>query len=719
MKNNLLILCCLSISIGYSQSALERNRPTKISFDLALKMQNTAIQNQTVAVLIKGDVAHIKHLVETNGGHFKFSSGDIASVMVPVSAISNLLNDDKIVRIEQGSQKLKALNDTMLVNNNVVPVHDGMSPLPQGYDGSGVVIGFIDTGIDYTHPDFRDSLGNTRVKFIWDHILPNAANTPQPYNYGQEFTESDINAELQGGPVTGHVDATAHGTHVTGIAVGNGLALNKFKGVAPKSDIIAVEVNFNLNDDVFLSTVADAVNYIYEKADLLGKPCVINISAGTYFGSHDGKDLSTQLMDNLITAQNGRSLVCAAGNIGGFPFHVQSNSVAGDTTFTWNAGDYFELWADTANFNQVRFSIGADQTTPVYNLRGQLSYRGIAQHLNLLKRDTVYNSNGNRLGVIMSYGELIGDSYLLQFVITEDSAYNWRYSTTGNGKYDASSWAWIAPATLPSDTIYTAMAKYVPADLNQNICSAFQCSDKVITVGQYVNRNNYLDVNNNPVTFPWTVGTLSSISSWGPTRDGRIKPDITATGDITLSCLKLSSAAWFIANQPTKVAQGGMHIRDGGTSSASPVVAGIAALYLQKNPTASWLDIKNHIVLCAKQDTFTGNVLPNNKWGNGKVDAFAALVGCSFVGMEQKEIKNDLYCYPNPFSESTAIYFTERKLDAKLTITDAMGRVVKQQIIPANTKEIRLTNLQLNKGVYYYSITNDNGEAVAKKMVVM
>lgn len=719
MKNTLFILCCLSLSFAYSQSTDKQHKQSKISFDLAMKMQHTAYQNREIAVLIKGDVEHIRETVTGQGGHFKFSAGDIASVTVPVSAMEILIKDDKIVRIEQGTQKMKALNDSMLLNNNVLPVHDGMSPLPQGYDGSGVVIGFIDTGIDYSHPDFRDSMGNTRVKFIWDHILPNAANTPQPYNYGQEFTEADINAELQGGAVTGHLDATAHGTHVAGIGAGNGLALNKFKGVAPKADIIAVEVDFNLNDDVFLSTVADAVNYIYDKADLLGKPCVINISAGTYFGSHDGKDLSTQLMDNLITAQNGRSLVCAAGNIGGFPFHVQSNSVAGDTTFTWNAGDYFELWADTADFNQVRFSIGADQTTPVYDFRGQLTYRGIAQHLNVLKYDTVFNSMGNRLGVMMSYGELIGDSYLLQFIISEDSAYNWRFSTTGNGKYDASSWAWIAPATIPPDTIYPAMAKYVPADLNQNICSAFQCSDKVITVGQYVNRISYTDYNGNPVTFPWTVGALSNISSWGPTRDGRIKPDITATGDITLSALKLSSAAWFIANQPYKVAQGGMHIRDGGTSSASPVVAGIAALYLQKNPTASWLDIKNHIVLCAKQDTFTGNVLPNNRWGNGKADAFAAVVGCSFVGMEQKEIKNDLYCYPNPFSQSTTIYFTERKRDAKLTITDAMGRTVNQLMIPSGTKEFHLTNLHLNKGLYYYSITNDDGEALGKKMVVM
>lgn len=719
MKNKLLLLFCFCISMGYSQSNEDQFKQTKLSFDLAFKMQKAEYKNSSVAVLIKGDVNHIRQAVETHGGHFKFSSGDIASVTMPVSSLKYLMTDEKITRMEQGSKKLEVLNDSMLVNNNVVNVHNGMAPLPQGYDGSGVVMGFIDSGIDYTHPDFRDSLGNTRVKFVWDHLLPNASNTPIPYNYGQEFTDADIDAELQGGAVTGHVDAIAHGTHVAGIGTSNGRAINNFKGVAPMSDIIAVAINFSLQDDQFLSTIADAVSYIYDKADQLGKPCVINISAGTYFGSHDAQDLSTQLIESLVTAQNGRSLVCAAGNIGGYPFHVQSNSVAGDTTFTWNGGDYMELWADTANFCQVQFSIGADKVTPYYEFRGELTYSTMAQHLNVLRYDTLYNTLGNRLGIILSYGERVGTSYILQFQIAEDSAFNWRFSTTGNGRYDAYSWAWIPQNLIPTDSVFPAIAKYVLPDVNQTICSGFQCSDKTITVGQYVNRNNYVDVNGNTQTFPTIVGALANSSSWGPTRDGRTKPDITATGEVTLSALKLSSAAWFIANQPFKVAQGGMHIRDGGTSSASPVVAGIAALYLQKNPNASWLDIKNHIVNCAKHDTFTGTNLPDNSWGNGKADAFATVVGCSFVGLDKKEIKNDLNCYPNPFTESTTIYFGEKQNETKLTIADAMGKTAKQFVIPSNTKQILLTNLNLNKGIYYYWITGEDGGVVGKKMVVM
>jgi subtilisin family serine protease len=127
---------------------------------------------------------------------------------------------------------------------------------------------------------------------------PNAGNTPALYGYGQEFSKASIDA----GNASTHVDATAHGTHVAGIATANGDSLAPFKGAAPKSDIIAVSLDFNQSDDSWLSTIADAVDYIFHKADSLNKPCVINISAGTYIGSHDGLDLQAQAIDNLVKA---------------------------------------------------------------------------------------------------------------------------------------------------------------------------------------------------------------------------------------------------------------------------------------------------------------------------------------------------------------------------------------------------------------------------------
>lgn len=163
--------------------------------------------------------------------------------------------------MEEGVMNLQPMNDKMRINNNVNAVHGGLAPLNTAYKGKNVVMGVIDTGIDITHPDFKDSLGNTRILWIWDHTLAAAGNTPQPYNYGQEFSAADIN----GGLASATDDIGAHGTHVTGIASSSGGTDTAFTGVAPEADIISVKLNFNLSDNAWLTSIADAVNYIFKK----------------------------------------------------------------------------------------------------------------------------------------------------------------------------------------------------------------------------------------------------------------------------------------------------------------------------------------------------------------------------------------------------------------------------------------------------------------------
>src|SRR5690606_23855777 len=126
-------------------------------------------------------------------------------------------------------------------------------------------------------------------------------------------------------------------------------------------------------------------------------------------------------------------------------------------------------------------------------------------------------------------------------------------------------------------------------------------------------------------------GDISTNSSKGPTRDGRQKPDVAASGDITMSPAPLNILATLTANEPFKVAEGCMHIRGGGTSIASPVVAGTVALYLQKCPNAPHSEVMAAITGTARSDPFTGGV-PNNHWGHGKIDAFAALVTSNVDG---------------------------------------------------------------------------------------
>jgi len=162
-------------------------------------------------------------------------------------------------------------------------------------------------------------------------------------------------------------------------------------------------------------------------------------------------------------------------------------------------------------------------------------------------------------------------------------------------------------------------------DAEKRVVDSWACSDKVITVGNYRNQISYTDFTNTLQTFTGTPGELVTTSSGGPTRDQRLKPDIASTGDITLSSAPFEWLNLLITNDPAKVDQGGFHIRSGGTSIASPVVAGTVALLFERCPNATWFDAKEAIIAAARNDNFTGTT-PNNLWGHGKLDAFSALL---------------------------------------------------------------------------------------------
>lgn len=686
---------------------------SKMNFNLAQKVSTSSTP---IDVLVQGNIPTIQQLTETVGGTFKYAAGNIASIKIPASALANFANNKAVQRLEAYPQRNKPMNDTMLINNNVIPVHNGTAPLTQAYDGSGIVIGFIDTGIDFTHPDFQDSTNHSRIKFLWDQTLPTASNTPS-YGYGQEWT----NTQIDSGFAAAHNDLnySGHGTHVAGVAAGNGLATGNYKGVAPKSDIIMVALDFSSSST---SLITDAVDYIYSKAQLLGKPCVINASVGDYYGSHDGTDLQAQLIKNEIIAQPGRAFVSAAGNGGGYPFHV-GYTVNSDTNFTWFSNSpqiYIPMYADTADMDSLEFAIGADEMSPIHSFRGRTNFSKINNHtLGVIEYDTIYNGS-NRIATLMTYADLVAGVYSMEFIITPDSTnYNFRLMTTGNGKFDC--WTFDTylgtmptTATLPDSIFYKA------PDTDETIVSSFNCLDNVISVGNYMNRAMYIDYTGTPyINNGNPPGQLSTSSSHGPTRDGRIKPDICSPGDMTVAAVVLSLVPSIVSGFPDALAQGGFHIRDGGTSHAAPSVAGIAALYLQKDPTATSLQILNDIICSAKEDTLTGHSLPNNQWGYGKANAFGALVGCLPTGINQTVMNTSINIYPNPTANGSitiAISTTDDKSKLVLKIVNTLGELVKETALSANQTRVEL---QLSNGLYFCTVLKDGKPINSQKLVVM
>lgn len=642
MKNLLLKLFLPTILFGlfFQLNAQERS---KYGFEL-IEFLKTVDENEMVPLLIEGKNLNLDELVQQFNGNTRLQIGKLYAIEIPAKHVKVFSNNEAVLSIQFSTANGQAFSDTMLVNLNMDSVIQQSAPLRTNYTGKGVVLGVIDSGIELEHGDFKDSTGKTRIKYIWDQKAAyQPARQAKNYTYGVEWTASDIDGNLS----THDDDAQqfGHGSNVTGVAASNGLATGNFRGVAPEVNIISVATDFYKPN--WLQTVVEAVDYIFSKADSLGMPCVINASIGTYEGSHDGKDIAARMIDSLIKQKSGRAFVCAAGNAGNFPYHLQ-HTPNNDTVFTWfesnpfkwsgYGGLYFEFWADTADFDQMQFSIGADRSSGgTYEFRGRTAFDSIQNRLNVIYNDSILNPQGLRLAAVKTYAELSEGRYKVEVAIInpDSSSYLFRLETKGTGKLDLwSSYSLFRHAkmrrlNLPSPAQFPMILNYKKPDTLLSIASSFTSLPSAITVGNYVNRSSYIDVSNTLITVAVTPGEISINSSLGPNRNGIQKPTISSAGDYMFAAGRLATIKDAIQSNPSKVSADSLHFRNGGTSMASPTIAGMIALYFEQCPEATIQQVKTDLIATAKSDQFTPS-LPNDKWGYGKADAFQFLKGKVF-----------------------------------------------------------------------------------------
>ncbi len=735
MLNFRVFLCrlfAMMIAISTMQGQDPRN-PFGGKFNLELQAAlRQGDPDRMIDLFVRGDVANIASAVRIMGGHVKASKSNLVSVSIPASAIAEFADQTYVDFIEYTRSKPQLLNDVMIQNNNVFPVHAGVAPLPQAYLGEDVIIGLIDTGIELDHPDFQNSDGSTRVIALWDQTQAenDPFRVPQPYGYGQEWTAEDIDANIDG-----HDDQAAfygHGSTVAGVAAGNAGATGQFVGVAPKADIVVV--SSDMDRENWAASVADAVGFIFSRAEAVGKPAVVNISLGDYFGSHDALDGASLFIDSLIDAAPGRVMVAAAGNSGNFvPYHLAYDVPQTDTAFTWmryhpnsllgEGAVFFELWADTVDFAQTLFTIGADLSVPNYEFRGYVPWRTAAENKGKTLTDTLL-WNGNILGIVETWCAKRGDQYQVQIAVRQpfSSQYRWRFATTGGGRFDI--WSHgpfgtsvIEYAQLPDFGQYPPMAKYRFPDKKSSLVDGWACSEKVITVGNYINRDHFINYLGEITTYPEEPGAISVNSSIGPTRDLRQKPDVAASGDVTLSAGRIATLNSFINTSPTKVAEDGWHYVNGGTSIASPVVAGIAALYLSRDPQANWEEVKDAIVGNALADPFTGN-LPNDFFGYGKVDAFATLT-VPFVTSTHNVETTGIPVFPNPTTKTLYIPGDTRGIRT-VEVYDLSGRITSvdhRRTRPGEVREVDVADY--SPGVYLLKTSYEDGSQGYAKFAVV
>ncbi|MCG8474768.1 MAG: S8 family serine peptidase [Cytophagales bacterium] len=236
--------------------------------------------------------------------------GAFRSVRFPAHRLREILQSDW-VRYLDVDFPIKPKLDRVREAVRVTQVHEGTG-LSRSYKGEGVVVGVVDFGFDLTHPAFQDQEGNLRIKRVWDQSSTSGM-PPVGYEYGEELSNAE---QILGKRYTSAV--TTHGTHVAGIAAGSGRGLSEYEGVAPMADLVLVQLHGGI------SSVAEAVSYIFSYAESVQKPAVVNLSLGTHIGPHDGMSMLDQVFDDL--AGMGKIIIGAVGNEGDVPLHLQYDS---------------------------------------------------------------------------------------------------------------------------------------------------------------------------------------------------------------------------------------------------------------------------------------------------------------------------------------------------------------------------------------------------------
>ena len=254
-------------------------------------------------------------------------SSNLLTAMIPVNRFAELAESGICATIDIG-EKQHLMMDNVRTNLGIDQIHAGMS-LPQGYDGSGVVVGIIDIGFEFCHPSFYDATGTTlRVKRVWNQ-KDSSGTAPGGYSYGSEYTNE---AQM----LAAKTDDTTqlHGTHVAGIAAGCGAPSGDgtaYKGIAPGADIVLVPVILEA------SNIIDAINYIHSYAQSVGKPCVINMSLGDIIGPHDGTGIDDRFVSTLAAQYpDSLVLVSSAGNNGKDKVHLMKLFSQEDTSLVTN-----------------------------------------------------------------------------------------------------------------------------------------------------------------------------------------------------------------------------------------------------------------------------------------------------------------------------------------------------------------------------------------------
>ena len=663
-----------------------------------------------------------KKNVESLGVKLNTEAGNFFTALIPINTIESLFEVEGIVSVDI-AEKVHTTMDNARTVTNVNQVHAGTG-LPQAYTGNGVIVGVIDIGFDYTHPNFRNlNTQQTKISKVWEQ----SGITTAPAPYGTEYVgQTAILNRMRD-----LVDET-HGTHVAGIAAGSGGILNSLnKGVAYDSEIVLVSTNMSNVG------IINGIQYIFNHAINNNKPAVANMSLGSHIGPHDGTS-SFDSMSSTLTG-NGRILVGSAGNEGsdllhlGKTFSVNSNTLLSFVKFypslSTNGTSKIDIWGEVGK----NFSVAVN----IYNINNN-TYEDFTPYIN--------TSSGTNTSTSANYNlydddPIIPDLCNVQVSFESSNSQNSKphvflninnTSQDDNYKYivleiisnDGHVNSWCANCTF-NNLSFTSPVQN--GDTSMTVGEIGGTGNSIISVGAFNTKScttMYFNNNNPKCTFDVATGLfdIANFSSKGPTADGRIKPDITAPGNRIVSSISRFDSRYNFTggnfNQNEKYADVVSGLTDNinnwyfaanqGTSMAAPMVTGIIALWLQANPNLTVAQIKTILQNTSITDSFTGtgSAIPNNTWGRGKINAYAGIQYINqFLNVDTFDTTNNFIVYSNP--TSSKIFITSKEHVSSYEIYNTLGQKVLEGSFNKvlDQEEMDMTNLQI--GLYFLNIKGD------------
>ena len=676
-----------------------------------------------------------KNNVESLGVKLNTEAGNFFTALIPINNLESIFSIQGIVSVEI-AEKVHSTMDNARTLTNVNQVHAGTG-LPQAYSGNGVVVGVIDAGFDYTHPNFRNvNTQQTRISRVWEQN----GITTAPAPYGTEYVGSTAILNK----MRDKIDAS-HGTHVTGIASGSGGIVNSpFKGVAYESEIVLVSNSSTIPEFIFgdNTKVLDGINYIFSYSNNINKPSVINLSLGSHIGPHDGSSVFDQMCNNLVG--NGRIIVGAAGNEGSDKIHTLKNLSQGNSQFSFisfpnsnlptKGTEYVDIWGEVGNNFEVAVNI--------YNVVTN-QFESFTQYVNTATNNslntTIYDSDTSSspdpcvIGITTERVNQYNNKPHATVVINntqQDDLFRFILLEIRSNTGAVNTW-------LANDKngIFSNLTEYnlnisgvTDGNTNMTVGEIGGTGNSIISVGAFNSKScTTMFLNNNNIKCTFDVNTdlfkIAYFSSKGPTVDGRIKPDITAPGNRIVSSISRFDSRYDFQggtfNQYANYADVVSGLTSGtntwrfaamqGTSMSSPMVAGIIALWLQAKPNLTVAQIKTILqsTSITDSDTGSGSAIPNNTWGSGKINALAGMLYINqFLNVDTFDNSNNFVVYPNP--TNSKIYITSKDYVGSYEIINTLGQKVSEGIFNSvlDEKELDLSSLQ--SGLYILNFKGEN-----------